>query len=402
MSEMAPVSYDYTIVSPCRPDEVSVEGIHLATNARVRSREAPPDLLARLQLQVEALSPEDVPRLVPGETGPPSRVSPHPAETVSLGPGTVRVTGTRVFPLDQQVRIAPGTTLLMGEGASLVFLGPVMAKGTRSAPIRVAKGSAEAWGGIALQGEGTRGSQLEYVEVSGGSVPEWRLASFPGMVNFHDTEQITLRNCTFSDNEGDGDMVHAAYVEDLKIEDSSARGASADALDIEFSSGILRRMDITGAGDDGLDLMGARVEFSDSVIAGAAGNGISSGEESEVTVRNALVASGGVGVLVKNASRAYLYGSMLFGNGTGVEVYQRTVRFEGENRVTADVLFVVESLKKSIDRKDRARDDLDLGRIQTHLPRGDSLASLKNDVLELSQWDDLPRWLAGPGERKGR
>ena len=72
-----------------------------------------------------------------------------------------------------------------------------------------------------------------------------------------------------------------------------------------------------------------------------------------------------------------------------MHVYTRTVRYAGNSSVQADVLFIVDS-KRAIARDDRAIDALDLGRVQTRLPRRDALPHLRQSVLGLPDWQALP------------
>jgi len=186
-------------------------------------------------------------------------------------------------------------------------------------------------------------------------------------------------------------VIHATYVDDLLIEDATIEKASSDGLDLEFSKVELKRVQILDSGDDGLDLMGSDVDLLDSQVVGCKNNGISSGEQSEVTVRNSLVARARVGVLAKNASTVDLYGSLLFKNQTGIEVYQRTVRFEGNSKVKADVLYVVDS-KREINRDDLGQDRLDVGRVMSRIPRRGMLEHLAQNVLGLESWEHLAVW----------
>ena len=100
-----------------------------------------------------------------------------------------------------------------------------------------------------------------------------------------------------------------------------------------------------------------------------------------------------VGVLAKNASQVELSDSLLYGNHTGVLTYQKEVRYQGASRVQADVLFLVGG-QTAIKREDRKGDSLDLGRIQSRLPRPGSLEHLGKSVLGLQSWLELDSWVA--------
>jgi hypothetical protein len=390
-AEMAPASYPFLIQSTCAPTRIEAEGVHLATGSRIRSRPVTPDVQERLPGRM--LKPDDVPRLVAGEVSAHFwLLQPPVPESVRLGPGNVEIEETRIFGAHQTVFIAAGTTLKLGKDASLIFLGPVAFQGQAQEPIVIKSLTKDPWGGIAVQGPAAAGSYLEHVQAAGGKVPRSDAVPYPAMVNIHDTGNIAVRNCHFSKDAGAEDVFHAAYVEGLAVEDTLIEDAASDAFDLEFVSGTLKRVRVRRAKDEGLDLMGSDIELVDSVFLGCGGNGISAGEETDLKVRDTLVARSAVGALAKNASAVQLSDSLFYKNKIGIQVYRRDVRFEGESKVASDVLFVVKS-KKDIKRDDRSQDSLDLGRIQRRLPQAGVLDHLSKDVLALGHWDELPAWV---------
>jgi hypothetical protein len=385
-TQTLPRKHSFQLLSSCRPEKVEVEGIHLATGSKIKSRAATPGVLKR-QLD-HSLKPDDVPEFIAGEiaTHPWQLQQPQP-EKIHIGPGTVNIPRTMVFATHQSVVVAPGTVMQMGQGASLIFLGQVDFQGSKTNPIIIKAVGKEPWGGLILQGPETSGSSLRNVHALGGTLPHHGLIPYPGMVNLHDTKNIVMRGCLLGHNQDSDDVVHAAYVDNLSVENTSVKNAAIDAFDLEFVSGKLSRVKVTEAKDEGLDLMGSRIELVDSIIIGCGGNGISAGEESSLKVRDTLIARAEVGVLAKNSSRVELSDSMIFQSQTGVRVYQRTVRYRGKSKLSSDVLFVVECKKIS-------SHFLDLGRIQKRLPQAHVLGRLANDVLALKSWEELPVWVA--------
>ena len=389
---MVPAAYPLVIRSSCALESIEAWGTHLATGSQVRTRPASEALLARAPARY--LGPDEVPRFSPGDVGPhPAELAEPAPRAVSLGPGTIELGDTRVFAAHQTVEVAAGTRFRMGPGASLIFLGPVAFRGSREQPIVVERADpAQPWGGIALQGPATAGSSFEHVVALGGSTPRWRLVPYPGMVNLHHSRELSLRHCRFGQNQGSDDVLHAAYVRKLSIEDTTVTAAAADAIDLEFVRGTLRNLRLLDIGDDGLDLMASRVQLRDSVLVDCQGNGLSAGEESEVDLRGSLIAGAKAAVLAKNASTVGLAGSLLYRNRRGVRIYQRTVRYAGDSHVSADVLFAVDC-KRAVKRDDDSAEALEVGRIQTRLPRDGSLDHLAKDVLGLQGWDELGAWL---------
>jgi hypothetical protein len=392
-AELVPTAYPLTLVTSCPPRSVVARGRQLATDSRVVSR--PVGAEQRARLPARRLGPDAVPRFAAGEVAPHAwELTEPPPQRVQLGPGEVVIEGPRVFEPHTTVTVAPGTHLRMAPQASLIFLGKVLFEGAPGAPIVIDALDPRRWGGIAIQGPKTEGSRLEHVLVGGGTKPAWRSIPYPALVNIHHTRDIVLRACRFGGNAPDTDTLHVAYVDGLTATDTTVANVVGDAFDLEYSRADLRRLRLIDVSDDGLDLMGSQLTLSDSVILGAQGNGISAGEESRVKVQNTLVANCGVGVLAKNAAHISLSGSVLFENETGVRSYQRTVRYAGDSEVTADVLFVASSRKKPVRRDDREGDRLERGRVLLDLPQPGVLDHVLQDVLELSSWQELSRWVA--------
>lgn len=400
-SEEMLTEYRLTLSTSCPPERVVASGKQLASSARVSSRPAPAELVARVPR--ERLRADATPTLTAGEIAPHAwdlEVVPNPA--VSLGPGDVTIAETRVFEADQSVTVLPGTHVLMGGGASLVFHGPVHFAGRPEQPILVSAASKEPWGGIIIQGPESAGSELHAVTLTGGTRPHDRGADYPALVDVHDSRNVTIEGCHFNGPVSQNDILHLAYVRGARLSDCSFHGGAADAVDLEYAQADLERILVVGAGDDGLDLMGSQVNLRDSLIASAADNGISAGEGTQLNVQGSVIADCLVGVLAKNASHANLSQSLLYRNATGIRTYQRTVRYSGQSEVTGDELFVAESLTRPLERADRNLDVLDRGRISVGLPQGSALGHVLSDVLALPDWSELPTLIVSDRKRAAR
>jgi hypothetical protein len=392
-SRPAPIAYRFIVRAPCKPVTLEAVGLNLSTGARIHSRPATAEVLG--DRPARQLGAGDTPAFASGESSAhPWTLATERPESIVLGPGVVEVAATRVYKPLQSVHVLPGTELRMGANASLVFLGPVAFEGTAHQPISIVAADDNApWGGLIVQGQSTRGSSFSHVKARSGSTPAYREGRYPGMINLHDTGRITLRNVLLSDNVGSDDMLHASYVEGLMVEDAQIERAAGDAWDLELSTATLRRIEVRQSGDDALDLMGTHAELEGSVLIGMRGNGISAGEKSRVSVQDTLIADALVGVLAKNASEVDVDGSLLYRTTTGVRIYKRTVRYDGDSKVSADVLFVVDS-KRAVQREDGSVLGLDLGRAQQGWPRHDALDHLRDNVLQLRAWEGLAGWIA--------
>lgn len=334
----------------------------------------------------------EVPRLRIGQRSPhlwDFGPVPRPEE-VTLGPGVVRATRTLVFPAHQTVRIAAGTRVELGAGASLVFHGPLHAVGTDGSPIVISRAEAgRPFGGVALQGRFTAGSRIEHMVIDGGSRVSHGSVEYPAPFNIHDTAGVTVESLTLTRSTGSEDGLHAAYVRDLRLHEITIREAPVDAVDLEFTTAEVRGLTVAGAGDDCLDLMGTTLRLSDSVLVSCTNNGVSAGEESEVNASGVLIEGSRLGVLAKNASRVRLTRALIYRSATALSARRRELYYTGESAIGANDLFAVDCDTVVDAAKGTS---IDSGEIQRALPVNGGLDQLRR-VLALKSWRELDGFL---------
>lgn len=323
---------------------------------------------------------------------PPAAATAQPTSTVTLGPGSVAIEGTRVFAAGQRVKVAPGTRLSMGPNASLIFYGPVDFAGTAAAPILIRPAGTRRWGGIAIQGPASAGSSLSHVDIAGGTMPQLTGLHYSGMVNLHDTRDLSVSNSRFADNQGSDDLIHTVYVQNLQAKNNRIDSAFSDAWDLEFSQARIEGLKVVGSGDDGLDLMGTELELTHSVLLDSLGNGISAGEESRVRVKDSLIADSRVGTLAKNASRVSFSHSLLYRDRIGLRLEQKALYYAAQSSIDGKGLAIASaqtpiSLDKEAEHAKSPRPVFTSDyRAQPALDR------LRKD-LGLTGWQALDNWI---------
>jgi hypothetical protein len=249
----------------------------------------------------------------------------EPRGQIRLGPGTVRVDETREFRPGEAVTIAPGTTLELAQGVSLIFRGPLFALGTAAAPIRFVP-QEQRWGGLALLGPGTAGSQLVHFEVLGATAPEVPCTRLPSAIDIQDTAAIVVAHGRITGQQRQAETFHAAYVQGLVLADLEIREARGDAVDLEFVTAAIDGFTVVGAGQEALDLMGGAVALTDARLLDCDANAISAGSGARLVAARVLVAGARTGLLVKSGSSVRLV-DVLFQDDELAAV----VRVSGEN-----------------------------------------------------------------------
>ncbi len=305
-------------------------------------------------------------------------------KTLKIGPGNVTYKNSAIFSSFEKVIILPGTNIKMEKNASLIFLGKVEFRGTSHNPILISKGNHnEEWGGIAIQGPATKGSILKNIQITGGTGPIWKMVKYPAILNIHDTSDIMIKDISIDKQIIAQDQLHLAYVDNWIIEKCVFNNSLSDAIDIEFSDGILRSCNINNTSEDGIDIMGSTITIQDCILINCNDNGISAGQRSNVTMRNSLIASSGIGALSKSSSTLKMAGSLFYKNQKSIKIETREVLYAGSAKIETDKLF---SIKNKIDIEATQEAKEDILRIIRKYPTDNSLAHLLLNVIKVKDW----------------
>ncbi len=403
-AETEPRTYRYFVTPErCAPATVELELDNVTTGGSRRlTLEAKAALPPPPRLPVGPSIAAQVPAFAPGErSAHPWELWPSQApRQLTLGPGRVEVAETRVFGREDTVHVAAGTDLRLGEGAALIFHGRVELAGTRGRAITIRPLTpGKAHGGVVLHGRGTAGSRLRHVLIEGGAHPRHGAAAYTGVLNLVDTKDIVAHDLVVRGlpDSGAGELLHATYVDGLRLREVHLSRAPVDALDLEFVSADVRGLTVAAAGDDCLDLMGTTLRLDDSVLIACTNNGISAGEETALAAHGILVEGSRIGVLAKNASSVNLSRSLVYHTRIALKTNRKDAHYEGRSFIGAQDLAVVES--ETVFDADRGT-RIEPGFVQTSLGTA-GLDYLREQVLRLPGWDDLPRRLtvlAGEGE----
>jgi parallel beta-helix repeat protein len=230
--------------------------------------------------------------------------------------------------LDRQTRlvIEPGTVIEFAPEASVLTYGPVVAVGTAENPIQFRSAQPEqGWGVFALQGSGADGSRFRYCRFSGGRDDKLDNVFYSGMLSAYHSN-IQVENCHITDAQGD-DGINFKFADTGSIRDTEFIGNSADALDLDFSHGVVERCRFQDNGNDGIDLGTASATVRDNLIRNCGDKGISVGEMSSPRLYRNTILNNNVGVASKDMSFPILVDNEIRNNKTGVVCYQKKAKY---------------------------------------------------------------------------
>ncbi|NQV82506.1 MAG: CotH kinase family protein [Rhodospirillales bacterium] len=249
--------------------------------------------------------------------------------------GTLDITTDRI--IDHPVRIAPGTVIRMGPGASVIFRDKLTAIGSAEAPIKIEPlGDDIVWGTFALAGNKTSGSRLAHVDIRGGSGDAIGMLRFTAMLSIHDTSDVIFSALHLEQNKAEDDMMHVIYSQGIVIDGSRFDNAKSDAVDIDISSVRILNSAFSNSGNDAIDLMESRVVVSGVTIEGSDDKGISVGEKTDVLVVDTTISNSKIGVQSKDGSLATIVHSQFTGNDRDLNAYWKNWRYGTGGRINVD------------------------------------------------------------------
>jgi len=200
--------------------------------------------------------------------------------------------------------------------------GPLTIAGSEREPVRITAAEDAPWGVLAVQGKGTGGIDAErvrcdvrHLELSGGSEDALRGVFYSGQLSVHHAD-LELRHAALARAAAD-DALNVKYGQ-VEIADARFHDNAADAVDLDWATGAIRRsvFERGGSGGDGVDVSGSDIEIEDALFSDVGDKCISVGEASRLRVRGALLRRCATGVASKDRSEAVVSESVLLDNGS--------------------------------------------------------------------------------------
>jgi len=267
------------------------------------------------------------------------------AQRYVVARGSYRLRRDFVPPAGTGLLLQAGVEILVEPRVSLLVRGPLVVAGSETEPVRIAAASTEApWGVFAVQGRGlgdvaperTR-CEIRHLRISGGSQDELRGVFYSGQLSVYHAD-LALDHVTVSDARAD-DGLNVKYAQ-VAIADSEFRDNAADAIDLDWSTGSIRRSSFvrSGAGGDGVDVSGSELAIEDSLFSDIGDKCVSVGEDSRLTVRGSLLRRCQTGIASKDRSQTEVRESILLDNGRHFAAYVKKPIFGAARLAVDDVL----------------------------------------------------------------
>ena len=152
------------------------------------------------------------------------------------------------------------------------------------------------------------------------------------MVSVAWSDDFHLSRTRIADNRLSDDALHIVNGS-FVLEDLEMAGCYEDCIDLDYATGTIDRLTVTGAGNDGLDLMSSKVALGDVSISLAADKGISVGEKSNITARQLAIERSAIGLAAKDRSRIRLTDARFTDNDVAIDAYVKHPMYGGPGLV---------------------------------------------------------------------
>ncbi|MEN8008207.1 MAG: CotH kinase family protein [Candidatus Krumholzibacteriota bacterium] len=259
------------------------------------------------------------------------------------GPRTIVLrSGTRV--LDRDLVLPAGYTVVAERGlvldlhnrAKIISYSPLEFRGAADEPIAIVSSDSTGQGILVFNAD--RRSHLSHVRFDNLANPADRGWTVTGAVTFYQSD-VDLADCTFTHNRTGDDFLNIIRA-DFEMAACRFEGIFADALDADFCTGRLRDSFFTNCGNDAIDISGTQLDVTGLYVDRVGDKGLSSGENSRMTVRDARILRAEIAVCSKDRSELLIGDSNIGESRVAFAAFQKKAEFGGSriqgSRITID------------------------------------------------------------------
>ena len=163
------------------------------------------------------------------------------------------------IPTGYKVIVNPGTNILFENDGQIISESPFIALGTKKDSIHFrAKTKGNNNKGILFLN--TKGSIFKYVKFKGLRNYNDDFRTLPGSICFYEST-VSFSNTTFDTNYGGDDLLNLVRSQ-FNITNSELLNSNADALDSDFSNGVIKNTLFENIGNDAIDVSGTILDIS--------------------------------------------------------------------------------------------------------------------------------------------
>jgi hypothetical protein len=219
--------------------------------------------------------------------------------TYTMDSGQWTINEPLIIPKGYNLSLLPNTEISFQRN-SYIYLdgGYLESSGTPEKPI-ILKPLDKFWGGIFISRSKEKTSKISYTKIIGTNFFKHKAINLTGGINFY-LSNVEINNSDILNSyaEDSLNIVHSDFV----VKSSNFFNHQSDAIDSDFSQGIIENVLFKNILGDGLDTSGSKVSISSSGFENISDKAISVGEKSFVSMKNIEVNKSGFGFVSKDGS----------------------------------------------------------------------------------------------------
>jgi hypothetical protein len=161
--------------------------------------------------------------------------------------------------------------------------------------------------------------EMNFTSVSGLSNFDDGDILMPAAITFYNSN-IEINNSYFENNLIGDDFINF-YNSTFTIKNSKIYNSFADAIDSDFSNGVIENLHLKNIGNDGLDFSGSNVKISNSYFENVMDKAVSAGESSDLTLNSSVIKNSEMAIVVKDGSLLNSSNNILLKNKIDYSVF---------------------------------------------------------------------------------
>lgn len=273
-------------------------------------------------------------------------------DTILFPRGRYAIDEDLIIPLGYTVVLEQGARFEIAAGRSVLCLGPLLVRGTVRNPVFIRQQLAgESFGTFAVSCRDGDSCSITGLLISGGSEARINGVYHSGMLSIHGASRTTLTNCVISGSTGEDGLNIKGGTALLK--DCVFESGFADLVDLDFVTGEVRdcvfRSGRADSNGDGLDVSGSRVLVQGCRISSMMDKGLSSGEGSQVLVRNNRFEGNRLAIASKDLSVVYVHDNTFTANALVFGAYRKKAIYGGAHLMLGTNVYAGNAKDREVD-----------------------------------------------------
>ncbi len=234
--------------------------------------------------------------------------------TLAFRKGKWKIKDDLIIPRGVNLEIESGTELLFYPQTVLVINGVFKVNGTSSEKVRIGTYTDNQnqghWAGLIVMKAPSR-STIKHLILNGGKGIYRKGWESYGAITFYESDVDIVSSKFNASAAEDGINIIRS---DFALIDCQFYGSSSDALDSDFSTGVIDSSKFINIGNDALDFSGSEVNIRNTLIEKTGDKGISAGEKSTIKVSNTTISKANIGIASKDSSQVHAANINIFGS----------------------------------------------------------------------------------------